>query len=485
MADVTLTYKGQNILELSASGNKTIKTAGKYCEDDIGLAYVKSGGGDDINILKGNTAPSNSRGENGSIYLQYTDDTRVPAEYQRLEYLESNGNQSIDTGLDITSTSYYEVKGSFTENRDNNSMYGLGYANKESDVLVYRSVIYNQVGASNIGIAYNSDVHIFRGNSSGLSTDAIIGNANWGNVPSSVRIRLFRITYNNIWQYTSSYCRIYYCKMYDSYALVRYFVPVKRLADSVLGMYDLVHDVFYTNDQTGDFIAGPVYAATEEAVFNTFLKVANAWQNLIGAFVDDVNCGQFPIDYPPLPSEYQELEYLRTTAESGYARINTVGYGVQAGDHIRLTFRGDGVICGQRNNGWNFNVNTVNRFWTVLYNDYKVFYSWEVLEQTPGDWCTCELGFNSTYSTDMTYGGWGSSTSSRDYNFFGDLGIFLVLRPVIVGNDPKELRSDFTCVRALIPCYRKSDGVNGFYDTVAGVFHTAFMGTFTRGPEIT
>lgn len=51
MADVTLTYKGRNILELSASGNKTIKTAGKYCEADIGLAYVKSGGGSGSDIL--------------------------------------------------------------------------------------------------------------------------------------------------------------------------------------------------------------------------------------------------------------------------------------------------------------------------------------------------------------------------------------------------------------------------------------------------
>lgn len=50
MADITLTYKGQNILELSASGNKTIKTAGKYCEDDIEVAYVKSGGGSEVTI---------------------------------------------------------------------------------------------------------------------------------------------------------------------------------------------------------------------------------------------------------------------------------------------------------------------------------------------------------------------------------------------------------------------------------------------------
>ena len=39
MADVTLTYKGQNILELSASGSKTIQTKEKYCEDNITLIY--------------------------------------------------------------------------------------------------------------------------------------------------------------------------------------------------------------------------------------------------------------------------------------------------------------------------------------------------------------------------------------------------------------------------------------------------------------
>lgn len=47
MADVTLTYKGATIAELNDSGSKTIRTAGKFCEADIALAYVKpSGSGD-------------------------------------------------------------------------------------------------------------------------------------------------------------------------------------------------------------------------------------------------------------------------------------------------------------------------------------------------------------------------------------------------------------------------------------------------------
>ena len=45
MADVTLSYKGQTIGFLNSTGNLTMKTAGKYCEADIDLVYVKSEGG--------------------------------------------------------------------------------------------------------------------------------------------------------------------------------------------------------------------------------------------------------------------------------------------------------------------------------------------------------------------------------------------------------------------------------------------------------
>ena len=45
MADLTIKYKGQPIVELSESGTKTLKTAGKYCEDDISVEYAKPAGG--------------------------------------------------------------------------------------------------------------------------------------------------------------------------------------------------------------------------------------------------------------------------------------------------------------------------------------------------------------------------------------------------------------------------------------------------------
>ena len=42
MADVEIKYKGTSIAALDASGTKTLKTAGKYCEDDIAVSYTKS-----------------------------------------------------------------------------------------------------------------------------------------------------------------------------------------------------------------------------------------------------------------------------------------------------------------------------------------------------------------------------------------------------------------------------------------------------------
>ena len=45
MADVTLTYKGSTMAAMSNTGNKTLKTSGKYCEGDIGVSYVKPSSG--------------------------------------------------------------------------------------------------------------------------------------------------------------------------------------------------------------------------------------------------------------------------------------------------------------------------------------------------------------------------------------------------------------------------------------------------------
>ena len=45
MADLTIKFKGNPIVEMTESGIKTLKTAGKYCEGDITVEYAKPAGG--------------------------------------------------------------------------------------------------------------------------------------------------------------------------------------------------------------------------------------------------------------------------------------------------------------------------------------------------------------------------------------------------------------------------------------------------------
>ena len=52
MPDISISYKGNTIATMDATGTKTLLTAGKYCEDDIAIDYVKpSGGGVDKKIV--------------------------------------------------------------------------------------------------------------------------------------------------------------------------------------------------------------------------------------------------------------------------------------------------------------------------------------------------------------------------------------------------------------------------------------------------
>ncbi len=57
---------------------------------------------------------------------------------------------------------------------------------------------------------------------------------------------------------------IYYrIQQFEDGIKVRDFIPVRRISDGAVGMYDMVEDKFYGNDGTGEFIAGPVVGDTQ------------------------------------------------------------------------------------------------------------------------------------------------------------------------------------------------------------------------------
>lgn len=60
MPDVTISYKGNSIATMSASGTKTLLTEGKYCEDDITVAYTKPSAPTPTYQAKTNITPTTS-----------------------------------------------------------------------------------------------------------------------------------------------------------------------------------------------------------------------------------------------------------------------------------------------------------------------------------------------------------------------------------------------------------------------------------------
>lgn len=70
--DVIVSYAGADIVTMSDSGTKTLKTQGKYCTDDITIEYTKpSGGGGASNFVHGTFTTGSTAGAT-SIEIPYT-----------------------------------------------------------------------------------------------------------------------------------------------------------------------------------------------------------------------------------------------------------------------------------------------------------------------------------------------------------------------------------------------------------------------------
>lgn len=48
MAGVTISYNGNQITEISATGTRVLQTEGKYCTDDITVVYTALEDGDNL-----------------------------------------------------------------------------------------------------------------------------------------------------------------------------------------------------------------------------------------------------------------------------------------------------------------------------------------------------------------------------------------------------------------------------------------------------
>ena len=189
-----------------------------------------------------------------------------------------------------------------------------------------------------------------------------------------------------------------------------------------------------------------------------------------------VKSGGYEIPFD-VPAEYQRLEYLDTGGVN--CRVN-VSHSYTNVDLFCVKFSGEGPSIGNRSgsSNWNMNASTI----TKSYTEYRTTL-WDVSWRH--DWYNDNdpacIAFMASYGLNsFDLGGWGS-----DYLFNGRIYFCYIVpcSPQIESNNSFVNLTPPLSV-CLIPCYRKSDGVNGFYDTVNNVFYTSVSGTFIRGPEV-
>lgn len=193
---------------------------------------------------------------------------RLPVEYQEVEYLESTGMQYINTGVVPKITQRFECKIAITNtNNVNYVVLGSrtsGAANTSTD-QVYMS--FNN--SSTVLINYDKMrlfVSVNAGYDYSISDTPVVAD-----IPQEYNVAVdylgvsittatqpyYMFALNNIGNaLANALAKIYYFKIYDGDTIIRDFVPVKRLSDNEAGMYDIVNNVFYTNQGTGSFSVG-------------------------------------------------------------------------------------------------------------------------------------------------------------------------------------------------------------------------------------
>lgn len=193
---------------------------------------------------------------------------RLPTGYTKLEYIQSDGTQYVDTGIKVNKADAYKMMliAHLTSN-DN-------YAGCNG---------YMQFQA-NVGNGQKSEITINYANiTEKIFVDGVqVSSTNWASYNGQdVKLGLFKMgDINDGWFSGSSQIgKLYSCQIYDNGVLVRDYVPCKNPA-GVVGLYDLVNSKFYGNAGTGAFTAGPeVIWPSNDAIY---VKINDVWKQIDG-----------------------------------------------------------------------------------------------------------------------------------------------------------------------------------------------------------
>ena len=231
----------------------------------------------------------------------------TPMSYTPVEYLESDGNQYIDS--EITTATIYKVEAVASNTFGltiNNITYGgtvLGARVSSTDSnFQYCNGAYNEfvgLGGNQASLTRNTSTNVLtinynKATYSVTSTNYnISGSTNITNINTPLNIYVFGL--NNNGTGSGGTWRIYSLKMYDSSNnLLRDFVPALD-ENNVACLYDLVNSNFYYNKGTGTFTTG--VAGTPASAGNKARKIISGYVGVTGDVAKLIYRAMTPVNY--------------------------------------------------------------------------------------------------------------------------------------------------------------------------------------------
>lgn len=395
--------------------------------------------------------------------------------YEQVEYLESTGEQYIDTGVAPDQDTRVVISGVCGPRTE--GFFGSRVAKEIDCFNLYAT------SANTFRFAFGSQELVF----STTSNNPIEADCS----RNGFIMKIEGVTYNSSVVYSEFSCpysmylfacnnggtpaygatgnRISSCIISTNNTMLRNFIPCYRKADNKPGMYDLVNDVFYTNanqSASQDFIVG----------------------NTVSKYIPQKIKINILSSSGRLPSEYQEVEYLESTGEQW---IDT-GYSPTVNTGIKMSFNLTSGIGSPFGAYGNF---TDLRYW-IRHKSLWYYMSTSTVTQS--------IDNNTTNDIELNYENSRKGRLNTDIFDLPNpmsypypmLSLYLFAFHAASATQDIAIGILYACiitedvieVRNFIPCYRKADNKPGLYDTVNDVFYvnanTSASQDFIVGPNI-
>ena len=207
----------------------------------------------------------------------------VKSSYTPVEYIESTGTQSIDTGIKPSSNIRTIVDFQFSSlpvatsqglvgawDIDKGMIFGV---QNNSGNLVFRFAFGTSAwaGGSIAADTNRHTVYMNDENGNGRLDNTILANGSSATSLSYTdEMTLFSFSGSVTYK---AYCKIYSCQIYENDTLIRDFIPVID-ENNVACMFDQVENKFYYNQGAGSFTAGNITG--QPVVVNNFTRKVKA-----------------------------------------------------------------------------------------------------------------------------------------------------------------------------------------------------------------